>query len=116
MAPERLACLDVAEMHLDERKLYRQQRVPQRHAGVSKATGIEDQKVAAFIALVTLSHTLALAPALPLLRVLFLTLLGVLYSAPLNTIDEFVLGVALEGPQFVPRPTGQLCQSLLNGG
>ena len=44
MVPERLARVHVAQVHLDERDLHRQQRVAQRDARVREAGRVEDDE------------------------------------------------------------------------
>src|SRR5512139_1237810 len=41
MAAERLACVDVGNMHFDERDRDPEQRIAQRHAGVREPAGID---------------------------------------------------------------------------
>src|SRR5688500_12279241 len=90
--PERLTCLDVAQVYLDEGELHRQQRVTQCHAGVGKTAGVEDQKIEAR------------------------GLLASLFRALLYAIDQLVLGVALERHELMPSLPGKAGQPLLDGG
>ena len=76
----------VRQVQFDEGQLHAEQRVTQRHAGVREATWIQDGEAD------------AIGPG------------------GLDAIDELVLGVALEGDQFVAKLGGRSFGAFFDGG
>ena len=82
---ERLPRMNVGEMNLDERYRGRQQRIPQNHAGMGQATGIDDDESDAG------------------------------GMGGVDAINQRRLGVALETTDFMSRFRGFRDQSGFNG-
>jgi len=71
MMPERFAGVDIGQMHFDKGDFSGQQGIPQRHTGVGEGGRVEDDEVDTFLARIV------------------------------NALDQFVLGIALQGQAVV---------------